>query len=69
MQLEDRISQHVGDTEVGQRRSNGAQEHLLGSAARDDEPADAHPFTDLHPHPGREVDRLCRRTRRWRRTW
>ena len=49
---------------TGQRRSNGPQEHMLGSASRDDEAADANIIAGLNSHPSREVEGLRRRSRR-----
>ena len=64
VQFEHRISQHIGNTDLRQRRSNGPEEHMFGSGSRDDEPADANIVTGLDSHPSREVDGL----RRGRRT-
>ena len=67
IQLQDRIGQDTGN--AGDRRSDGSQEHVLGRAARDDEPADADILARLNAHPGGEVQglRSWGRARRWSR--
>ena len=60
VQLEHWVEERIGNAEAGQRRSDGADEHAFGRAARDDEAADANVIAGLHPHPSGEVDRLSR---------
>ena len=60
VQLEHRVSQRIGDTEAGERRSDGAQNDLFGIIARDDEASDEHLILCQHFHPRGDVQRLGR---------
>src|SRR5436189_4988974 len=69
MQFHHRVSQRIGDAEVGQGRSNPPQKYLLGSGAGNDEPTDTNIGIGQNAHARREVKGLRWATaRRWGHT-
>src|SRR5205814_947846 len=65
VELQDRIIEHIRNTELRQGRSYPANNHPLGSGTGDDKSSNANVLTCLHKQTRGEVDRLRSRSRTW----